>query len=184
MMNETLKNIFDRRSIRRFEEKALTQDQLETLADVALASPTGMNRQPWQFHFVTDTAAIEAISEAALMTFRQNGSQDVLDRVAARHKSLFYGAPLVVFITTAQDTYAKIDAGIAVSNLAIAAQSMGLGSCIIALAGAAFQGDQAKESAGLIQMPATHEFAISIAIGHPAMTKDAHERHPEKVILI
>lgn len=184
MINDTLKAIFARRSIRNFKSIPLTAEQIDTLAEVALASPTGMNRQPWLFHFITDPLKIEAISEAALNYFRQQGNTTVLDRMASRHRSLFYGAPLVIIISLPKDFGSQIDAGIAVENLAIAAQSMGLGSCIIGLAEAAFEGSQEESIARMIALPDSHEFAISIAIGQAAISKEAHERHPEKVIRI
>ena len=184
MINDTLQAIFDRRSIRRFEPMPLTEEQIDMLVEVALASPSGMNRQPWFFHFITDPEKIEAISEAALEYFHRQGNKAVLERMASRHKSLFYGAPLVIIISLPKDLDSQIDAGIAVENLAIAAQSMGLGSCIIGLAEASFAGSQAETCARMIELPDSHEFAISIAIGRAAISKEAHERHPEKVIRI
>lgn len=183
-MNETINAIFDRRSIRSFKAEPLTQDQIGTLAEVALASPSGMNLQPWLFHFVSDPAKIAAVSEAAIGFFRKTGNQAVLDRIASRHPSIFYGAPLVIFITTPKDNPSGVDTGIAVANLAIAAQSMGLGSCIIGMASAAFGSDQGAEVARLLEIPDDRAFMVSIAIGHPAMTKEAHERNPDKVKFI
>lgn len=184
-MNEIIKAILDRRSIRGFTSEQLTDAQVDTLAEVALASPSAMNQQPWIFHFVRDTEKIAAISDAAVAFFRKTGNQAVLDRIASRHSSIFYGAPLVVFITMPKDSLTNtmrcIDAGIAAENLAIAAQSMGLGSCIIGMAAVAFNGDQAADIARLIDMPDDHAFMISIAIGHAAVSKDAHEHNPEKV---
>jgi len=104
--------------------------------------------------------------------------------MAARHESIFYGAPLVVLISMPKDADGGLDAGIAAANLAIAAQSMGLGSCIIGLAAAAFSGSKGFQMARQVQWPDDHEFAISVAIGHPAITKEPHERHPEKVRFI
>ena len=52
-MNETIKAILDRRSIRNFKNIPLTDEQIQTFAQVALASPTGMDRQPWIFRLVT-----------------------------------------------------------------------------------------------------------------------------------
>lgn len=69
-------------------------------------------------------------------------------------------------------------------NLAIAAQSMGLGSCIIGMAAASFSGPMGQAMRDRMDWPADHDFVISIAIGHPAMSKDAPERHPEKVRII
>lgn len=183
-MNDTINAIFDRRSIRAYTAEPLTEEQLKTLAEIAMASPTGMNLQPWLFHFATDQAKIAVVSEAAVSYFRKTGNQVVLDRIASRHPSIFYGAPLVVFITMPKDNPSGVDAGIAVANLAIAAQSMGLGSCIIGMASAAFASDQAADAARVLEIPDDRAFIISIAIGHPAMTKEAHERNPEKVKFI
>ncbi|MGI6333873.1 MAG: nitroreductase family protein [Saccharofermentanales bacterium] len=183
-MNETIKAIFDRRSIRKFKPDRLTDEQIETLIQVALASPSGMDLQPWLFHFITNQDKISRISEAVLETFRKAGNQALLDRMAARHPSIFYGAPLLVVISMPQDNLSGVDAGIAIENLAIAAQSMGLGSCIIGMAAAGFNGDEGDELASLIEMPADHAFMISIAIGHPAMTKEAHIRNRKKIKVI
>ena len=180
-MNETINAIFDRRSIRSFTAEPLAKEQINTLAEVAMASPSGMNLQPWLFHFVTDQARISAVSEAAVSFFRKTNNQAVIDRIASRHPSIFYGAPLVVFITTPKDNPSGVDVGIAVANLVIAAQSMGLGSCIIGMASAAFGSDQAADVARLLEVPDDRAFVVSIAIGHPAATKEAHERNPEKV---
>lgn len=184
-MNDTIRAILDRRSIRGFTPDPLTPVQLETLSQVALASPSAMNQQPWLFHFVTDQAVISRISASAVDFFRSSGNQAVLDRIASRHASIFYGAPLVVFISMSKEcqknTMNGVDAGIAAENLVIAAQSMGLGSCIIGMAAVAFSGEDSAGIAGLIDMPESNAFMISIAIGRPAMSKDAHEQNPEKV---
>lgn len=183
MTNETLQNIFRRSSIRRFTDRPLTDDELDTLERAALASPTGMDAQPWHFSFVTGQEAIAAVSEGALDTFRRAGNQTVLDRVASRHPSLFYGAALVVFISLPASA-SPIEAGIAAQTLAVAAQSMGLGSCIIGLAGAAFSGPDGEALAARVGIPDGHTFAISVAIGHPAISKEPHAAHPEKITRI
>ena len=184
MMNETLNAIFDRRSIRSFTAQPLTQDELDTLVEVALASPTGMNAQPWQFQFITNQGLIADLNQAALDHFLATGNDAVIARMKARHESIFYGAPLLVVISMPKDNQDAVDAGIAVANLAIAAQSMGLGSCIIGLASAAFAGEHKAELAARLDWPEDHRFAISIVIGHAAMSKEAHDRRPEKVRVI
>ncbi len=183
MTNETMKNILERSSIRRFTDELLTRDELDTLAQAALASPTGMDAQPWHFSFVTDRQVIAAVSEGALDTFRRAGNQAVLDRMAARHPSLFYGAALVVFIALRTGASA-IEAGIAAQTLALAAQSMGLGSCIIGLAGAAFTGTESAALSALAGIPDGYAFTVSVAIGHPAVSKTPHDTHPEKITWI
>lgn len=180
MTNDTLKAIQNRRSIRKFLPQPLTQAETQALAEAALASPTGMNRQDWLFTFITNQDLIADLNQAAMQTFRETGNEAVIKRIKARHESIFYGTPLLILITQPKDQDG-LDAGIAVGVLAVAAQSMGLGSCIIGLADAAFSGSRAAEMARKTGMPEDHRFAISIAIGYPAISKEAHERRPEKI---
>ncbi|HBP37226.1 MAG TPA: NAD(P)H nitroreductase, partial [Clostridiales bacterium] len=74
-MNETLQAIFDRRSIRNFQADPLTAEQLDALAEAALASPSGMNIQPWHFHFIVNLEKIETLSAAAFQTSRRENNQ-------------------------------------------------------------------------------------------------------------
>jgi len=85
---------------------------------------------------------------------------------------------------TERSGYPLIDAGIAAENIALAAQALGLGSCIIGLTQAAFAGSSRHIIGQMIDMPDTHDFAISIAIGHPAMGKDPHEVLPGRLVTI
>ena len=183
-MNETMQNIFNRRSIRNFKSDRLSSEQLQQLAQTALASPTGMNQQSWHFAFVTNQELITKVNDAAFASFKRENQQDIIERMKKRHESIFYGAPLVVFISMPKSNDNLIDAGIAVMNLAIAAQSMGLGSCIIGLAGAAFSGRVKDDLKNELEFPPCHEFAISVAIGYPAMDKEPHDMRPEKVTFI
>ena len=53
-MNEVLNAIEQRRSVRGYEDRALTQEQIDALVKAALESPSARNAQPWHFSFVTD----------------------------------------------------------------------------------------------------------------------------------
>lgn len=176
--------ILDRRSIRRFQPAPLSAAQLDTLVEVALASPTARDRQPWHFSFVTDPKAIAAVSDAGIETLRREGDQAALDRLAQRGGGLFYEAPLVVFLSYPDDAYKGLDCGIAAENLAVAATAMGLGSCIIAMGRYAFQGERGGEMARLVGIPDGFGFVVAVAVGVPATTKEPHERHPEKVTFV
>ena len=45
--------IMGRKSIRGFKKKAVPQELLEEVFELALRSPSSMNTQPWHFHVVT-----------------------------------------------------------------------------------------------------------------------------------
>ncbi len=175
-MNETLQSILDRRSNRGFSDQALAQDQLKALADVALASPTAKNEQDWHFTFVTNREMIDAFS-ADYCRLASKGMDAAKAEKLQCEYHLFFRAPLVVFITLPEDPksrFAQVDAGIAVENLAIAAQGMGLGSVIVGRPRDVFNAECGAEWERRLGFPQDHHFAIGIAIGNPTVTKEAH----------
>lgn len=180
-MNTTVKHILERRSIRNYVNEPLTKEQINTLIEVALASPTPVNRQTSIFRLITRQNLIEQMSANALDTFAAEGDFATIERMKTRHKSIFYGAPLVIVIGLPEADESEIEAGIAVQNLAVAAQSMGLGSCIIGMVKASFKGEAGRTIKESIDWPEGYKAAISIAIGKPAMTKEKPEQKPGRV---
>lgn len=56
--------IMTRTSVREYTDKKVPDSVVETLLKAAMAAPTAMNKQPWQFVVVTDKAVREAIAQA------------------------------------------------------------------------------------------------------------------------
>ncbi|MCL2105776.1 MAG: nitroreductase family protein [Oscillospiraceae bacterium] len=127
-----------------------------------MESPSARNLQPWHFTVVQDAAVLAEVNAEATA-------------ILSREGDIFYAAPTAFFISANRDNdWAKLDSGIAVQNIALAAQSLGLGSVILGLPAAAFKGPRADYFAKLLKFPATHEFAVAIAVGYPDGTKEAH----------
>jgi len=103
-----------RRSIRQFQPRPVAPEQIETLIEALLRSPSSRGRNPWEFVVVTDPATLEALSHA-----KQHGSEFL-----AR-------APLAVVIAADPDccdVWVE-DCAIAAIILQLTAVSLGLGSC-------------------------------------------------------
>jgi len=165
MVNPVLNAIFERRSIRSYQETQLSDDQINTLMEVAVASPSARNSQPWHFSFVQNAALLAEIRDS------------VADALENPGFDVFYNAPTVIFIsrsTTENQAYGAMDCGIAVENLAIAAHGMGLGSVILGMPRAAFTSPKADEFRKALNFPEGYDFAIALAVGYAAATKDAH----------
>lgn len=182
-MNPIQQAILDRRSIRAYTQDQLTEDQLNDLIGAALASPSAMNSQPWHFTVVQDQSLLQRIHDAA----RAQAMKDPAT-LSPRYKDesfhVFYHAPTVIFLsakTTPSAVFAGIDCGIAVENIAISAQGMGLGSVILALPRTAFMGEQADELRAALGFPEGYDFVICISVGTPADTKEAHPIGENKV---
>jgi len=162
MTNPVLTAISERRSIRQYKPEQITEEQLQALLRVAVESPSARNLQPWHFTVVQDAAVLAEVNAEATA-------------ILGREGDIFYAAPTAIFISADRENdWSKLDSGIAVQNIAIATQSLGLGSVILGLPAAAFKGPRADYFAKLLKFPATHEFAVAIAVGYPDCTKEAH----------
>jgi len=53
-MNDTIDTIFKRRSIRKFTDQPVEKEKLVMLLEAAMAAPTAMNAQPWEFVVITE----------------------------------------------------------------------------------------------------------------------------------
>lgn len=174
-MNEVLKAIHDRRSTRVFSDVQLTGEQLQTLIDAALASPTARNTQMWHFSFVQNKEALDRFG--AFMS----------EKIGRPGFDPFYGAPTVVFISRpveCANRFVEVDCGIACENIVLAAQSMGLGSVIIGMVMDVFLSEQGAEFAKAVGMPEDHQFSIAIALGNNTVTKEAHPIGENKISII
>ena len=65
-MNE----IFQRVSIRRFEDRPVEREKLEALLRAAMAAPSARNQQPWEFYVVTDRALLELAGREPISAVR------------------------------------------------------------------------------------------------------------------
>jgi nitroreductase len=179
IQNDTLRSILERSSIRAYQPTPLTDEEIETLKAAALAAPTGMNLRELRFKFVTDASVVGQINEVLF----DNMDDAQRERLRTRGTdSVFYHAPLVVFITAEPSYWAEVDAGIAVQNLALTAQSMGLSSVILGMPRVAFEGDGSDVSRTLLKMTPRERFIIAIGIGHADTEKQPHEGDPSHIL--
>ena len=184
-MNATQRSIMERRSTRGFSDEKLSPAEIQTLVDAALASPTACNYQDWHFNFVTDRTLLKEYSDEyrAGMLAQLDGE----NREKYRQYDLFFNAPLVVFITLPKEPrsrFAQVDAGIAVENLALSAQGMGLGSVILGRPREVLDAENGAQWEKRLGFVEGHCFAIAIAIGHNTVTKDAHPIGENKISFV
>lgn len=160
--------IFSRRSIRKYTDQPVTDEQVTTLLHAAMAAPSAGNQQPWQFVVVRDKTTLEEIGRIH------------------PHASMAPKAPVGILVCgdTRVEKYAGywvIDCAAAVQNLLLAAHSMGLGAV---WTGIHPMRDRVEAFAKLFGAPEgviPHSF---IPLGYPAEEKKREDRYrPERVHL-
>ena len=162
IQNEVTDNISSRRSIRRFSEKPIPEELIETLLECARFAPSGLNNQPWRF-IVVDDSALRA--EISLLT---------------HYSDIILSAPLLVsvFLDTASSYHREKDLmaiGASIQNILLAAHSLGLG--------AVWLGEILKNKekvSKILNAPDHFELAAVVAVGYPAdnLSDEQADRKP------
>lgn len=162
-MNEILKTICKRRSVRRFNPEPLTREQIELILEAARWAPSGKNTQPWRF---------------------------VVVQSEVKKKELAKLAPQQAMIATAPITLAVLldkkagydelkDAqgiGACIQNILLAVHSLGLGACWMGKT-------RDSELESLLEAKESEELMALIPIGHPAEFPPPTPRLPLPEIL-
>ena len=60
-VNETLETIFNRKSVRKYTERPVEKEKLETLVRAGMAAPSSRDRRPWEFIIVTDRDILDTM---------------------------------------------------------------------------------------------------------------------------
>ena len=77
---QTLEEIIhSRRSIRRYQQRAIDKSTLDRLLDAAIWAPSAHNRQPWRFCVITGEEAKDRLSNAMSEQWHRDLSQDGAD---------------------------------------------------------------------------------------------------------
>jgi nitroreductase len=152
-----------RRSIRRYLEKPVETEKIDSLIESALRSPSSKGFNPWELIVVKDKDLLEKLSKA-----KPHGA------------SFLKNAPLGVVVCADPskcDVWVE-DASIATIFLHLAAASMGLGSCWIQIRKRMY--DQTKTSQEyireLLRIPENFKVESIVAIGYPAESKPSHKK--------
>ena len=132
MMNEVIKSMIERRSIRSYKSDAVSMELIDEILTAGTYAPTGRNKQAPIIIAVTDKALRDRLSKinAAVM-----GSDS----------DPFYGAPVVLIVLADKTVPTYIyDGSLVMGNLLGAAHSLGLGACWIHRAKETFESDEGK----------------------------------------
>ncbi len=177
-MTETLKVIKERSSIRAYTDEKLTKEEINTLIEAGLQAPTAANRQELHFTVLEKGGKkLESLSEDFKEIFSKARNTD-----KASLTTFYRDAPTVIIISGDKESnWDAIDSGIAVENIALAAQSMGLGSLIIGCIRVLFESEIGEKWEKEL-FPENYRYNIAVAVGHPATTKEPHEYDKETLV--
>ena len=132
-MNETIKNLVERRSCRKYSSTQIKEDELNSVLKAGEYAPTGMGMQSPIIVVLQNKSIIDKLSK-------------INAKIMGKDEDPFYGAPTVLVVLADKNigTYIE-DGSLVLGNLMNAAYSLGLGSCWILRAKEEFETDEGKE---------------------------------------
>ncbi len=154
--------ILKRRSVRKFTEDIVTDEELRQIFEVARWSPSWANTQVWEFIVVRDKALMEKV----VGTY--------VDKNPATKCSLSASALIVACAkigvsgcyggkdATAIKNWYMFDLGLAVQTLCLKAHELGLGTVVVGL----MNHEACKR---ILAVPDGHEVVAVIPIGRPVL---------------
>ncbi len=167
-MNDIMKAITTRRSIRKFTEEKVSKEVIELLLTAAMNTPTACNQQAWYFYVITD--------------------QNKLNSLSCLHGGLHFvkEAPLAIVIcgnpsASILDYYWMDDCAAATQNLLLAAHSLGLGSTWTGINH--YDNEAIEFYRQNIGIPTEYIPFAMLPIGYPAEQKPSNNKYNENKVV-
>jgi nitroreductase len=158
--------IMKRRSIRKYEEKAVGDQLVEELLRVAMAAPSAGNQQPWEFVVIRDKEIMKKIQEFHPYSSMLNNCDVAIAVCGNLEKERF------------KDYWVQ-DCSAASQNIHLAAQSMGLGTVWLGIYPVAERVEGMKK---LLELPQNVIPLSLIPVGYPAEKKEDIDRFNKECI--
>lgn len=182
--DQLLELLKTRRSVRRFEDRSVSRQDLDCLLEAARWAPSNHNRQPWKFLVIEDRGRIRELAQQVRvgMEAKLRSLPEVATVHAAglvQYGTFFADAPVLIVAmhklpiaaaaglwkTTPHPELVSgepLSVAMAMQNLLLSAHILGLGACVMS---APLLADNIAE---LLQVPPGFAITSLIAVGHPA----------------
>lgn len=161
-----MENIFHRISVRKYQDRPVEKEKIIQILRAGMQAPSACNQQPWEFYVVTDKEKIKELS------------------MATRYSGCAAGAPVVIVPVYRKNglvvpEMAQIDLSIALENIWLETDTLGLGGVWIGIAPFQDRMDAVKQ---MLQLPDDVEVFSLFALGYPAEARPQQDRFDENRI--
>lgn len=171
--NKTINDILKRRTIREYKDKKVSRELLSEILNCAMWAPSARNLQPCHVRVITDKDMLEELNT----DFKNKVGWDTPAYSRWDTNPVYQGAPALFLIYAENESF--MDAGIMVENIALAAEGLGLGSCIIRSLASLLEEEEGVKWKKIIGIPENWHFLIACAVGYKNEDPEPKERHPE-----
>lgn len=159
--------LLKRRSVRKYTEEAVSQEDILELLHAAMSGPSACNRRPWEFYVVTNEEALEKLRGASMFT-----------KMKAPLAMVVCGN-LERALPSKMADYWVQDCSAATENILLRAVDLGLGAVWCGIYPQKRAEKKVREILGLDekQIPLNLIF-----LGHPAESPEARDQYEEECV--
>jgi nitroreductase len=160
MCKSLIETIFSRRSIRKYTGEPVSEANIKTLLEAAMAAPSASNNKPWHFVVVTERETLGALADAH------------------PYGKMLAQATLCIAVCgdPAISDYWEQDCSAATENLLLAVAALGLGAVWL---GVHPRDDRKGFTRRILGIPENIIPLNLISIGHPAEDKEPRTQYDE-----
>jgi nitroreductase len=161
MVEGMLDLIRKRRTIRRFNGDRVSEEQIETLLEMAMSAPNRLNRQPWHFVIIRDKELQKKVAD----TYRV-------------HPYLEQASVLIAVGANPDESPTWLmDISAATENLLLAATALGLGGAWVGAPDTTLWDQTEALLREALGIPSHIRIPTMVALGHPAEERPPHGKH-------
>ena len=179
MDNPVIENIMARRSIRHYTAQPVPREILQKLAECGVNAPNAMNKQEWEVRIVDDQEYFAGATE-----IMKEGMPFLAKQDDPKFRNVFRNATSAIFIACPDDPtgMALINIGLMSENICLAAQSLGIGSVVMAGPIRAMKSiPEIKPYLDKLGFSEGYELQLVIGLGYPDEAPDARPRDLSKI---
>ena len=155
-MNEVIKAMLERRSIRKFKPEMPKKEDLEQIVETGLYAASAQGKQATMILAVTNRELRDRISRDNAAIWGKEGVDP------------FYGAPVVLIVLADKNWFTGVyDGSLVIGNLMLATDSLGIGSCWIHRAKEEFEMPEYKELLKSLGVKGEWEGVGHCILGYP-----------------
>ncbi|HBW35997.1 nitroreductase family protein [Desulfosporosinus sp. BICA1-9] len=166
IINETLRTLKQRRSIRSFRDEQIKEEELQAVLEAGLYAPNAGD-QAWHFTVIQNKELLDRLNLAAKEGAKQLDIEGLEEMANNEQYNCLYGAPTLIIVSGKQAPIPlEADCAAATQNLLLAAESIGLGSCWIYFVIFAFYSPLGPELSKELKIPEGYKPYYSAVLGY------------------
>jgi nitroreductase len=162
MRMDVLEAIKGRRSVRKYTQEPVSEEQVNQILEAGRWAPSRGNSQPWKFIVLEDTQIrrelAEAIPNGKFLAEAPQGVAVVIDPKSSKHP--------------------EQEGAAAIQNMLLTAHSLGLGTCWISVYGT----DCEQKAKQILLIPEEELLVSVVSIGYPAETPEKGRKGLDEIV--